>query len=221
MFIKKFKKVVIDMNNYGYIADIIYKPSFVRVLHASPDAPNVDIYVNDELVYKDLAYKKFTPYLPLKPDQYNVKVYATGTKINPVIDATLDVLANQDYTVAATGMLKDIKPLVVHDTAMLLKPNNGQIKFVHLSPNAPAVDITLPDGTVLFNDIEYKETSNNLEVPVGNYTIQARVAGTDKVVLTVPNVLIRDNKYYTIYAVGLVGDEPPLQALIALDKASY
>lgn len=209
------------MHNYGYIADIIYKPSFVRVLHASPDAPNVDIYVDDELVYKDLAYKKFTPYIPLKPDQYNVKVYATGTKTNPVTDTTLDVLANQDYTVAATGMLKDIKLLVVHDTAMFLKPNHGQIKFVHLSPNAPAVDITLQNGKILFKDIEYKEVSNNLEVPVGNYTIQARVTGTDKIVLTVPNVLIKDNKYYTIYVVGLVGDEPPLQVLIALDKASY
>lgn len=208
---------------YDYIVktDIVYKPSFLRVLHASPDAKAVDIYLNDILFYNYLEYKKFTPYMPLKADQYNIKVYPTGMKTDPIIDTDVDILVNQDYTIALTGLAKNIKPLVVQDTAMLLKPNEGQLKFVHLSPNAPALDITLPDGKIIFKDIEYKEISNNKVVKIGNYTIQARITGTDKVILTVPNVRIKDNKYYTIYAVGLVANKQPLEVLVALDKASY
>lgn len=210
------------MQDIFFLQDIVYKPSYVRVLHASPDAPPVDIYVNDQLIYSKLKYQEFTEYIPVTPGQYNVKVYATGTTKDPVIDTIIDVVANQDYTIAATGLLKDIKALVVHDTALLLPANSGQVKVVHLSPNAPAVDVTLPDGTILFKDIEYKEVSNNLIVPSSKYTIQLRVNGTDQVVLTVPNVLIKPDKYYTVYAVGLVGNqETPLQVLIALDKASY
>lgn len=210
------------MQDIYFLQDIVFKPSYVRALHASPDAPPVDIYVNDRLIYSGLEYKEFTEYIPVTPGQYNIKIFATGTTTNPVIDTIIDVVANQDYTVAATGLLENIKALVVHDSALLLPPDSGQIKVVHLSPNAPTVDVTLPDGTILFENIEYKEVSNNLIVPASKYTIQLRVHGTDKVVLTVPNVLIKPDKYYTVYAVGLVGNqETPLQVLIALDKASY
>lgn len=196
-------------------------PSYVRVLHASPDAPAVDVYISGKLAAQNLTYKNFTPYLPLTPGKYTILVYPAGTKTTPVINTSLDVMPNSNYTVAAVGMLKDIKALVVPDTALPLPPNRGQIKFVHLSPNAPMVDITLADGTMLFRNIEYKEISNNLAVAPGRYTIQARIAGTPQVVLTVPNVVIQPNRYYTIYAVGLVNEKPPLQVLIALDKASY
>ncbi|KXG74125.1 DUF4397 domain-containing protein [Thermotalea metallivorans] len=196
-------------------------PSYARVLHASPDAPAVDVYISGKLVAQNLTYKNFTPYLPLTPGKYTILVYPAGTKTTPVINTSLDVMPNSNYTVAAVGMLKDIKALIVPDTALPLPPNRGQIKFVHLSPNAPMVDITLADGTILFRNIEYKEISNNLAVAPGRYTIQARIAGTPQIVLTVPNVVIQPNRYYTIYAVGLVNEKPPLQVLIALDKASY
>ncbi len=196
-------------------------PSYVRILHASPDAPGVDVYANGNLVAQNLTYKNFTPYLPLAPGRYSVLVYPTGTRVTPVINTRLDVMPNANYTVAAVGMLRDIKALVVPDTALPLPANRSQIKFVHLAPNAPMVDITTSDGTILFRNIEFKEISNNLIISPGRYTIQARIAGTPQVVLTVPNVVAEAGKYYTIYAVGLVDQEPPLQVLIALDKASY
>ncbi|MDF2546037.1 MAG: hypothetical protein K0R93_935 [Anaerosolibacter sp.] len=196
-------------------------PSYVRILHASPDAPAVDVYANGNRIAQNLTYKNFTPYLPLTPGRYSVLVYPAGTRETPVINTSLDVMPNASYTVAAVGMLKDIKALVVPDTALPLPPNRSQIKFVHLSPNAPMVDLTTSDGTILFRNIEFKEISNNLTITSGRYTIQARIAGTTQVVLTVPNVVVQPDKYYTIYAVGLVDQNPPLQVLIALDKASY
>ncbi len=206
---------------YYYRTPCTYNYSYARVLHASPDAPGVDVYLNNMIIARNLRYKQFTEYLPLMPGMYNVKVYATGTMTNPVIDVMLDVKPNSDYTIAATGFLRDIEPLVIDDTAMMMPNNKGRVKFVHLSPDAPAVDITLPDGTVLFSDIEFREVSKRISVNPGRYTLQARVAGTNKVVLTVPNVVIKPGKYYTVYAVGTVQGRPPLQVLIALDKASY
>ncbi|MTI67337.1 MAG: DUF4397 domain-containing protein [Firmicutes bacterium] len=195
--------------------------SYLRVLHASPDAPGVDVYLNNMIVASNLKFKDFTPYLPLMPGLYNVKVFPANTQVNPVINANIEVKPNSDYTVAAAGMLKEIKPIIIDDTSGRIPVNKGQVKFVHLSPDAPAVDITLPDGTILFENIKFGETSEKLLLDPGTYTLQARVSGTDNVVLTVPNVKINPQKYYTVYAVGLVDGPPPLQVLIALDKASY
>lgn len=211
---------------YNYMYGMPYMPcmydhSYLRVLHASPDAPGVDIYVNNMIVKRNLKYGKFTPYMPLMPGRYNIKVFPTGMMTSPVIDTVVNVMPNSDYTVAATGKLDDIQPLVINDTAMMLSRDKAQIKFVHLSPDAPPVDITLPDGTVLFSNIPFRGVSQNIAVDPGRYTLQARIAGTDRIVLTVPNVVLQPDKYYTVYAIGLVKGEPSLQALIALDKASY
>lgn len=50
-----------------------------------------------------------------------------------------------------------------------------------------------------------------------NYTLHVRVAGTSNVVLTVPYVYLMADKYYTVYAIGLVGGKPKLEALLLLD----
>ena len=42
-------------------------PARVRVAHFSPDAPNVDIYVNDDRVLSDVPYKTVSDYLELPP----------------------------------------------------------------------------------------------------------------------------------------------------------
>lgn len=196
-------------------------PSYVRVFHASPDAPAVDVYANGKLIAKGLSYKDFTEYLPLIPGKYSILVFPSGTTTNPVINTSIDVMPNSSYTVAAAGMLKNIKPLIIPDTASPIYPGSSQLKFVHLSPDAPMVDLTFPDGTILFRNIEFKEISPNLMIHPGNHTFELRLAGTDKVVLTAPNQLIKPDQYYTIYAVGLAKDQPPLQIITALDKNSY
>ena len=196
-------------------------PSYIRILHASPDAPAVDVYASGRLVASNLSYKQFTPYIPLIPGKYTILVYPAGTTTTPVINTTIDVMPQSNYTIAATGMLRDIKPLIIADTALPLPENRSQIKFVHLSPNAPLVDVTLPDGTILFRNVEFKEITPNLIVSPSNYTFQLRIAGTTQVILHVPNQLIQPNRYYTLYAVGLADRNPPLQMLTALDKASY
>ncbi|QEK12781.1 DUF4397 domain-containing protein [Crassaminicella thermophila] len=196
-------------------------PSYVRIFHASPDTPTVDVYASGKLIAKNLKYKQFTKYLPFIPGKYSILVFPAGTTTTPIINTSLDVMPNSNYTVAITGMFKNIKPLVVLDTASPILPGKSQLKFVHLSPNTPMIDITLSDGTILFRNIEFKEISPNLMISPNNYTIQIRLAGTNKIILNAPNQLIKPNRYYTIYAVGLLNAKPPLQIITALDKSSY
>ena len=60
-----------------------------------------------------------------------------------------------------------------------------------------------------------------LMFPPSTYRLQARIAGTDQVILDVPNINLTANRYYTVYAVGLPVGQPPLQVLIPLDGQSY
>lgn len=190
---------------------------YVRIIHTVPDAPNVDIYADDKLIVNNLAYGDYTDYLPIPEGVYKISLYAAGTKDSAVLSNMLTVTGNSILTIAAVGTLSNIELLAITDANQTRNQGKAMIRFLHLSPNAPAVDITLPNGTVIFSNVSFKHITSYIDVAPMNYTLQVRVAGTPNVVLTVPNVNLKENKYYTVYAIGLVGKEPELEALLLID----
>lgn len=207
--------------NYNLNRELHYmeenSPGYLRVLHAVPDAPNVDVYANDKLIIQNLPYGQYTKYMPMSEGTYKICLYATGTKASPFCANMLTINNTDIFTVAATGMLSNIGFLAISDANVPTSPSKALIRFDHLSPNAPAVDITLPDGTILFSDVSFKDLTPYISVPASNYTLQVRLAGTDTVVLTVPNINLYPNQFYTVYAIGLAGESPELEALLVLD----
>lgn len=190
----------------------------VRVAHLSPDAPNVDVVVNGAVAVPDLPFEAVTGYLELPSNAYLVEVVPAGMPGPVVISAILDLDPNTDYTVAAVNELASIEPLVLVDDNTIPASGNAHIRFLHASPDAPAVDITLPDGTILFGDIEFKEVGNYLPVPFGFYDVEVRLAGTSTVVLTVDDLPFKDQHVYTVYATGFATAAPTeLNAILSLD----
>lgn len=203
---------------YNQMIDDYYRAkqmnSHIRVFHASPNAPAVDVYTNGNLLVKNLAYKEVSQYLSVPAGIYNIKVYPSGKMTNPVINTSVSIPENSIFNVAAIGTLPNISLYPIPEPVMGQKFGRPCVRFVHLSPNAPAVDITLADGTKVFNNISYKGITDYACVPAGAYTFKVNVAGTNNTALTVQNVRLDDSNYYTIYAVGLVGQSPPLEAVL-------
>ena len=148
---------------------------------------------------------------------YKICLYVTGTK-TPVLCNMLPIKRNCMATVAAVGTLNDIGFLAFPDANAPMESGQAMLRFSHLSPNAPAVDIILPDGTPLFQNVSFKQLTNYVAVPPGNYTVVVRLTGTTTDVLTVPDLNLEANNYYTAYAIGLAGENPPLEAVLLTDK---
>ena len=207
-------------NSY-YSMQPAYQMSFVRILHASPDAPAVDIYANNNIIAEGLSYKQLTNYLPIIPGNYQIQVYPAGNQTNAVIDTNVTIPQDSVFTIAAAGELSNISlmpfPEMFTPNMPMGMRNTSYVRFVHLSPNAPAVDITLTDGTKLFENVSYTQFTDYIAVNPGAYTLQVRPAGSNQVVLTIPDVSLMPGAIYSIYAVGLIGDAPPLEAVIAAD----
>jgi hypothetical protein len=193
----------------------------VRVVHASPDAPAVDVWVNGAVAFSNAPFQGITDYAELEPGTYNVQVTPTGATEPVVINADLELATITDYTVVAVGQLAAIEPLVLVDNNSAPAAGKAHVRFVHASPDAPNVDIAVADGgPVLFGDIPFKGVGDYLPVDAGTYDLEARLAGTDTVALSVPGVALADGTVYTIFAMGLAGGEPALTAVPSVD-ASY
>ncbi|MEO8285539.1 MAG: DUF4397 domain-containing protein [Chloroflexota bacterium] len=190
----------------------------VRVIHASPDAPAVDVYVNGTKAITNLAFKEVSSWAQLPAGSYDVKVTATGQTAG-VIEANLTLEAGKNYSVVAVGKLAEIKPQVVVDDFSNLPANKARLRIVHASPDAPAVDVAVKDGAVLVPNLAFPNASGYLEVDPMTVDVDVRAAGTTTTALSVPGVSLEAGKIYTIYAVGLLNGTPALSVLPVVDNA--
>lgn len=187
--------------------------AFVRVVHASPDGPNVDVWVNGETVLTDVPFTAVSEYLPLPAGTVNVQVTATGST-DPVIDADLTLEAGTSYTVAATGLLADIAPVVLTDDRT---PAAGQAKLrvFHASPSAPAsVDVAVADGPTLVEGLAFPEATDYLTVDAGAYPLEIRAAGETDAALSLEATLEAGENYT---AIAMDGGDAGVQVIVATE----
>ncbi|MCA0972057.1 DUF4397 domain-containing protein [Halobacillus litoralis] len=187
-------------------------PAMVRVIHASPDAPAVDVYVNGQKVLSDISYKQSSDYLQVPGGQYQIDVYPAGKTDQAVVTQNLAVEGGNMYTVAAAGTLDSIRLIAALDNQSV-SSGKAKVRFWHLSPNAPAVDIAVKGGDVLFRNVPFGKATRYMTLPPTTADLEVRQAGTNQVVKTVPGVKLEPNQAYTAVAVGLAGKQPPLEAL--------
>jgi hypothetical protein len=176
----------------------------LMVTHASPDAPGVDLLIdNVKLNTAALTFPNSTPYIPLVSGNRNVKVNVAGTSTS-VIDATLPLAANKNYSVFAIDEVANLSPLVIEDNLATPAAGKAHVRFIHLSPDAPAVDVAVDGGAVVFSDYAFQEYSNFTPLDAGTYDLEVRVAGTSTVALDLDPITLQAGKIYTVFAKGFL-----------------
>jgi len=195
----------------------------VRVMHASPNAPNVDVLVDDATVLTNVPFRAASAYLEVASGSRRIRVRATGTTTT-VIDATVSLGTGGTFTVIATGLLAGIQPLVVVDT--LTAPAAGQVKVrvVHAAPAAGGVDVyvtapgaNLATATPVLTNVPFRGVSNYLTVPAGQYQIRVTPAGTKTVAIDA-TVTLAAGQIRTVVATDAPGGGAPLAPVVLADR---
>jgi hypothetical protein len=201
----------------------------VRIAHLSPDAPNVDVYVEGDAVLEDVAFGAVSDYLDVPAGERSVEITAAGDPQASVFSGPVPVEAEAAYTIAAVGELADdgdqpFEPLVLEDDNSDPGAETARVRVVHASPDAPAVDVTVEStGDALFDGVAYGE-AGYVEVPAGEYTVQIRgdTESNDGDVVASFDLDLAGGGVYTAFAAGYLSpdDEPadtPFDLLVAQD----
>ena len=183
-------------------------PAHVIVGHASPDAPPVDFLVDGSryTISPPLEFPETTKYLPVSAGNRNVKLNVAGTA-DTALSETFHFVSGMDYTLFAVGALADISFLLIDDDLTSPAEGNAHARFVHLSPDAPPVDIVnLADSSTVFGNTAFKGYTDFTPLPAATYRLQVRRADTGEVVLSPLNVTLEEFDIFTIYAYGFAAD---------------
>ena len=207
-----------DNNNTGPSGQ-----SRVRVVHASPDAPAVDVLVDNSTALSDVSYLTASDYLELADGSHNVKVNAAGTSTT-VIDADVDLTDGSDYTVIASGLVASIKPIVLQDDNSTPPAGTVRVRAIHGAPSAPAVDVyvtspgaDLESASPALGNVAFEDVSDYLEVPAGEYQVRVTPTGTKTVVIDSGALTLTSGQVRTVIAVDAAGGGAPFGFLVLQD----
>lgn len=176
----------------------------VLFVHASPDAPAVDILVGRRTVAEDVTFPQNTGYERFFPGNRRVRVNVANTATS-VIDARVPFEAGKAYSVFAIDKVANLGALVLSDDLTPPAKGMAHVRFIHLSPDAPAVDVALQGGAVVFGNKSFKDYTAFTPLPAGSYDLEVRPAGSTAVVLPLPGIKLEAGKIYTVFAKGLLG----------------
>lgn len=209
-------------------AEILDKdtPASLRVFHTSPDAPAVDVVVNDGFgapLIEDLAFPNFVGYVDVPAADYNVKVTPANNAGVIVIDADLSLAAGQSYDVLAVGELAAIEPLVLNDDPRVVN-TEAKVRIVHASPTAQDVDIYVAapgtDITTIapaFAGVPFKASTGYVSLPAGSFEVTVTPTGTTMPAIGPATFEFANGDVLTVVARDAAGGGAPLNVIVASD----
>jgi hypothetical protein len=195
----------------------------VRVVHLSPDAPNVDVLVDGVVVANNVSYLTASDYLEVEAGSRNIAIRATGGT-QTVIEEDVNVADGGDYTALVGDRLATLTLDALTDDNDPPASGNVKVRLIHGAPGAGLVDIyvTAPDAdlsleTPVLTGIDFGAVSPYLEVPADDYQVRITPTGTQDVVIDSGTLTLNSGEVRTGIAVDALGGGAPFDALILED----
>ncbi len=181
----------------------------ISVYALSPDAPQLNVFINDANTATSLPFGSFTIYNPVTPG--NASITAQTASQHVVVTTNFTTIAGNYYSLFFIDTFSKINPVYVQDN-LGTATDTLYLRFFNFSPDAPAVDIysysdssnhtTLWKNRSINNDVTNDSINKFVGSKLGTYFFYAiRSGSTDTLAKFTGNNLINAG-YYTLLLEG-------------------
>jgi hypothetical protein len=170
--------VRVNLQEYPVVADVIYtnvltgtldKPVviimtagdlYARAVHASPDAPALDIYLNGKKTFENLGFKAATDFATLRSLVYMVELRPAGAApdTKPIYRRSLRLPAGQTSYLVIMGLLNgqgsDSLRVFLTYTPSFLVRTRARFSVINASPGGTLLDASVA-GKLVLRGIEF------------------------------------------------------------------
>ncbi len=206
--------LALDMFPFREFGDFPPTPTAeVRVVHASPDAPAIDVRVAGESspFVSGLMPQAASGYAEVPAGETLVEVLDGSGSV--VFAETLSLTEDRRYVIVAAGLAGSSAPedqlrlLTFEERTTAPGPGLGTLDLVHASPDAPAVDVDADlDGAVDVTGLaRFTRTAMTLDLDAGAARADVQVGGAS--VSTFSFDVVEGDQLFVL-AVGLTGALP-------------
>lgn len=192
-----------------------------RIGHFSVDAPEVDIYINGDMVLETAQFGDLSDYMEFNAGIYDVALVPTGEALeNAIYEGQIALVADSVTLVAAVGFAEDESLEVVIATEDNQAPAVGfsRIAFFQAIPSVELFNLNM-DGSILIQGVTFPIIFDNdldgyvsFDVVADVHEFEIMGAGTS---INVGNITTGSGRIYLIIAAGT--ESSPVYFLISGD----
>lgn len=185
-------------------ADAVTRTACFRILHASPDSPNFDVYGNRTRVATDLAYAQFIPRRwCIAATAMLVRAYQAGADpdlVGPLVSSIVNFQIGKSYVIAIANVAGQLQVVVLENPAI---PPRGQfaLRLAHLAPGVNGLDLATTGGEIWLTNVVFPTAQTTVR-NVGSYDLVLQQTGTPNVVLPLGVQLFASRERKTIYVLA-------------------
>lgn len=147
----------------------------IRFMHAVPGVGPIDIYTNDQLSVKGLAFGSATTYINVPSGGQNITVTLTGTT-TPLWQQSIETSTGAYYTLIASSV-NDLRFNSYEENLTGLDFGEARLLFIHAIDSGPTVDIALSNGNTIASNIAYTDKFGTFDLPANVYEFAVIPAG--------------------------------------------
>ncbi|HVB03700.1 MAG TPA: DUF4397 domain-containing protein [Chitinophagaceae bacterium] len=181
------------------------------IIHASADAPTMDIYANNgQINTQPFGYTNNSQgYLAMNSNIYlfNFTRYGSTTNLVSQTDSLGDY---KDYSLILYDSLADLKLMYILDDFASTVPVAANIRFFDLCPNLPSMDVyldTIPiyTGRTFADNLQNQALDTFIQESAQSHVLTLRFPYHGSTATFQSTVPLYQGKIYTIYASGFAG----------------
>lgn len=189
---------------------LIPEQAMARVIHASPDTPPLDVYIDDRLLSGAMSFGTVSGYLPIETGNHQLQVVPAGgdplrqalftVDVTVAVD-TFQLLAIQNYLNGITLSAYE------QDVSRIDGQGVARIRLIHLVPDANGLTMALPNGETLFDSVVPLTASRYKDIQAGSQSITIRPERQETVAEIIEPLALLPNADYDIVVIGQLRDD--------------
>jgi hypothetical protein len=210
--------VISNMLTYPDRTALALSPTgYFRFVHASPDAPAIDIYLTlpdnqpNTPTVGNLGFGQATDFIELPALKYHLAVRPANAPVTakPVYEGDFELTDGVSLNIIANGLLKaNSFTLSTFVSDRSLTNGSARLEAIQLSPDAPSLDV-LSGGNVAIGGLDFGKMANApLTYKPGRYDFAVVQSGTKAPLLVdLPGLAMEADSIYTFLIIGLTKDQ--------------
>lgn len=177
--------------------------AYLSIINTTPTLGTFNIYLNGTLVNTGaVPFGGVLNYVQYNAGDYVTK-FTTESSTDALLNKTITLVENNTYSYFTIDKGEKMDGLLIKDVMTVASTEKAFIRFIHLSPDANALDFTIPDKGNIISNKSYKEASDFVAIDPGTYNLQLKDHDSQELKASLDANTLTAGKYYTVISRGL------------------
>ncbi len=180
----------------------------IRVLQASPNELNLNVLLDNNVIYSNLAYASNTGYLGVPAGSHTFQLEQTANP-TPFLSQSVDFGDSTETTIILSNFAANPAAEVYTDSNIAPSSGEFSLRVINSSPTMGAADVYIvPAGTSLggtspsISSLNFEQASQYLSFAAGAYEIYLTVPNSKSVYIDTGQISFSSGQNRTIVALN-------------------